>query len=91
MDYVRKMLEDASAAGLEISVECDGDVDYRGTDAAAADEAVRACDEMSVHLKQPDGKTVGWALIINELAEDERIADTSGVWMSRWWEENVPC
>jgi hypothetical protein len=89
-NYLRKMLTDAEAAGLHFTVSSDGDIDYQGFHAAAAEEAVVACDTMDVTLRVAAGqRPVGWAMIVNGLEPDEVIADTSGAWMNDWWDRNI--
>lgn len=88
-NYVRKLLTDAEEAGLQITVHCDGEIDYRGFHAAQAEEAVKAVDEAQVRFREGDGLAVGWCLIINGLEPEELIADTSGEWVNAWWQANV--
>lgn len=89
-NYVRKLLTDAEDAGFKIVVRCDGEIDYSGFHAAAAEEAVTAVDEAIIILSEGNGARRGTALIVNGLAEDERIADTSGSgWIEDWWQKNL--
>lgn len=88
-NYVRKLLTDAESAGFKFTVHCDGEVDYNGFHAAEAEEAVRAVDEAQIRFREGDGPAIGWCLIINSLAPDEQIADTSGEWMEAWWQRNL--
>lgn len=87
-NYVRKMLTDAVAQGYTLEAAYDGEIDYRGADVAQAEDAINACDEMSVTIRDAENKPVGWALVVNGLAEDERIADTSA-WVDDWWNVNI--
>lgn len=88
MNFVTMMLEAAQKEGFKIEVGSDHCLDYSGTDAKKADEAVNAIDEAEVFIFR-GGKRIGWALIVNGLDEDERIADTAYPWMNAWCEENV--
>ena len=89
MNLVKTMLEAAQAEGFKIQVICEGEEDYAGPDAAKALEAVDAVDEAEVSLwRAGDNHRLGWALIVNGLAEDERIADTAYPWMNAWCEAN---
>jgi len=89
MNYVRKLLEDARAAGLNMVVRCEGEIDYKGDDPAAAEKAITDVDEAQVNFYTENGHRAGWALIVNGLDEDERIADTSGQWVNEWCERNI--
>lgn len=80
---LKAMLLAAVALGYTITVAYDDDeVDYEGSDVNEAIEAIEACDEISVFIseEQEDGSldVVGSALIVNDLDDDERIADCSG-------------
>lgn len=90
-NYVRKLLNDAQAAGLQMTV-FGGDTtpDYVGHHPAEAEEAINAVEEAVLDLRGADGKRVGWALIIDGVDPDERIADCDGKgWISKWCEENI--
>lgn len=89
-NFVRKMLNDAADAGFLIQVDGGGEeLDYEGAHAALAEEAIVAVDEAQVILRQGQ-KRIGWCLIVNGLAEDERIADAgSDDWIDDWCERNV--
>lgn len=89
-NYVRKMLADACVKGFTFVVRCDGEIDYKGTNPKDAYEAVDAVDEATVSMFDDAGQRAGWALIANDLAEDERIADCGGRWVDEWWKENIP-
>lgn len=88
VDYVRRLCSDAVAAGHSLRCSYDGEVDYEGRDVAKAVEALRACDEMKLTILS-GSVPVGSALIIPGLEPDEEIADYSGAWIDKWWEENV--
>lgn len=90
-NYVRKMLNDAESAGLRITVHGGGrEPDYVGYHPASAEEAVIAVDEAEVEFHDTSGAKVGWALIINGLEEDERIADAgSDDWVDEWCGANI--
>jgi len=88
-NYVNKLLTDAKAEGFSFECLCEGAIDYRGNDVDAAYKALTACDEMELRLTGGGHHKGNWALIIPELEPDEQIADTAGVWMENWWEENV--
>lgn len=81
-----EMLKLAAAEGFIFLVSCDDEIDYEGTDAIDALDAIEACDEMELQLIDPATETVvGWALICNDLDDDEKIADCQGV-ISDWME-----
>lgn len=88
-NFVRKLIDDAIAAGHTITCAYDGDVDYRGQDGALAEEAARACDEMQLSISNGGGEIVGTVLIVSGLDPEEEIADLSGAWTEAWWEKNV--
>lgn len=87
-NYLRKMLNAAADQGFEFICSYDGEVDYQGYHPAAAEEALRACDEMRITLRD-DGRVIGSALIIPGLAPDEQIADYGGAWIDAWWNRNI--
>lgn len=88
--YLRKLCTDAVTQGFTLVCVYDGEVDYRGANVDKAIEAMTACDEMVLRVVR-DGKSYGWALIVNEAGQDpiEQIADTAGSWVSAWWDANV--
>ncbi len=78
MNYVQLVLAEATLQQLTMQViGDDGTVDYKGSDCCLAMEAVDACDEMTVVFWNKF-KRVGVMLVVNGLAEDERIADCAG-------------
>lgn len=87
-NYVRKLLIDAEAAGLNFEVHGGGDEpDYTGHHPANAEEAVNAVEEAEVVFRDAQGNKVGWALIISGLEDDECIADCDGAgWVNKWSE-----
>ena len=82
-----KMLTAAAALGFWFEATYDNDVDYAGDSIALTIEALEACDEMELRVRDADGTIVGWAFIVNGNGEDEQIADCSG-WVSDWIDEN---
>lgn len=88
-NYIRKLLNDA--AGLSMVVDGGGDEpDYNGFDPAEAEKAIDAVEEAELRLFDATGKKVAWALIVNGVEPDERIADCgSGDWIDRWTKENI--
>ncbi|MCB1466592.1 MAG: hypothetical protein KDK08_05470 [Rhizobiaceae bacterium] len=63
------------AAGYTLSVEYDGEVDYKGVDPQKAWEACEACsDDMGVYIEKPGAKRE-WAMVIAGLTDDEQVAD----------------
>lgn len=87
-NYLRELLRHCETAGHTMICSYDGEVDYEGTSAAEAEEALTACDEMSLTIRDRWGKRVGWALIIPGLAPDEVIADYSGERLGNWMEKH---
>lgn len=89
-NYIRKLLNDAQAQGFHMTVHGGGEgPDYTGYHPAEAEEAINAVDEAELELHQ-DNKKMGWALIIDGVAPDERIADCgSGDWIDKWTKENI--
>jgi len=77
-EKVQDLFNMAADLNYTAIVRCDGEVDYRGTNMAAALDAVLAVDEAEVRFLSLDGRT-GWALIIPGLADDEQVADCSGI------------
>lgn len=88
-NYVRRLLIACEEAGFTMIAHYDGDIDYKGTSAAAAEDAITACDEMNLTIRDRHGKKVSWALIINSLEPDERFADYSGAWLDAWVRDNL--
>lgn len=90
-NYVRKLLQDAEAAGFKMEVWSGGDeADYNGHHPASAEEAVRAVDEAHLYLRDAEGRLTGWALLIGDLDDDEVIADCGEEdWIDRWWRANI--
>lgn len=88
-DFVNQILSDAKQAGFSFLVTYDDEVDYKGDDVKQAIEAIEACDEMAVTFLDTEQKTVGWMLVINGLADDERIANFSGAWIDQWHKRYV--
>lgn len=76
---LRNVLKAAIADGLTLKVydPFEGDIDYEGENLQNAMDAIEAVDEIQVDLLE-DGEVVGWMTIINDLDEDERIADYAG-------------
>ncbi len=68
---VRKILD----AGLFVSVECEGEIDYQGDDYDKAIAALEACDEIDLRVLDQDGDFVAWALVCSGLDDDETIVD----------------
>lgn len=86
---LQNMLTAAVVCGYNIQVICDGEEDYHGVNIADAMDAIEAVDEANVYVLEQtdDGDEVeGWAFIVNDLDDDERIADCSG-WVGRWMDE----
>jgi hypothetical protein len=92
MKILRKLLADAEAAGHTMICQYDRTMqpDYCGKKASRALKALTACDEMHLTIRDRDNKSVGWALVIPGLEDDEVIADYSGVRLSHWMETNAP-
>lgn len=91
-NYVRKLLNDAQAAGLKMTVHGGGEEpDYAGHHPADAEEAIIAvADEVELELHDTNGKKVGWALLIGDNDDDEVIADCGmDDWIDRWSRENI--
>lgn len=86
MTPLRKLLTHCEEAGHTMICSYDGEIDYQGHSAALAEDALKACDEMALTIKDVHGKRVGWALIITGLAPEEQIADYSGERLSNWVE-----
>jgi hypothetical protein len=84
---VRNMIAAAIAAGYYICVSCDGEIDYEGVSVNDALDAIEAVDEAVVYFDE-EGASIGYALIVNDLDEDEKIADCSG-WVNNWVDENM--
>lgn len=90
-NYIRKLLNDAQAAGLRMTVHGGGETpDYTGFHPAEAEEAINAVEEAELVLNDQDGTKVAWALIIDGVAPDERIANCgSNDWIENWTKENI--
>ena len=84
---LQKMLTAAVALGATIIVGCEGETDYTGSNVMDAMDAIEAVDECDVYLRNVDGEK-GWAYVVNDLDEDERIADAGG-WVDRWLDTNA--
>lgn len=89
-NYIRKMLIDAQAQGLKMIVHGGGDEpDYIGYHPASAEEAINAVEEAELELLDASGAKVAWALIIDGVEPDERIADCGLLdWIDLWTKEN---
>ncbi len=84
---VRDLLTTALTAGLSFVVRYGSEIDYQGENIDDAMDAIEACDEMEVHFYDDESdRYAGWALIINDLDEDEKIADCSGI-VNKWLDE----
>lgn len=90
-NFLRKMLNDAEAAGLKFKVYGGGDEpDYLGHHPASAEEALIAVEEAELILFDRDGNKVGWALVLPGLAYDEVIADCGADdWIAGWTAKNI--
>lgn len=89
LPYVRKLLEAAKAE--QFTFQCyyeEDELDYEGTDIDEAIKALGACDQMQLVLKEA-GRTLGWALIVPSLEDDEVLADFAGGFINKWFQENV--
>jgi hypothetical protein len=90
MKVPKEFLEHAVAEGMILTAyyEDADDSDYHGTDASKCLEALEACDVMHLILSDDDGKSKGWAMIVNECDGDpeEQIADYSGKFVNEWHE-----
>lgn len=71
-----ELVSHAQDAGWIMRAHYDGEIDYEGTNAAEALEALEACDEMGLVILNC-GITIGSFQIINGLEPDEVIADYS--------------
>ena len=91
MQYVKKLLADAVAAGHVLKCHAEGDVDYIGTDVAKAFEAIEACDDEELTICAKDTmRQIAWVQIMQDATDpEEAIADYSGFWMDVWWNENI--
>ncbi len=89
-NLIRKMLLEAQAEGWTFVVDGGGDEpDYVGSDALEALDAVEAVDEAQLTMVH-DEVDDEWALIVNGLDEEERIADcTSGGFIENWLDINA--
>ncbi len=86
---VQTLLDTAVAAGFILVVRYGDEIDYRGQNVEAAMDAIEACDEMEVHFHDEGSRTAsGWALIFNDLEDDEKIADCSGI-VNKWLDEET--
>lgn len=97
-NYVHKLMKDAVDAGFELLVLWDGEVGYSGMNVSKANAAVNAVEEACVCIidtkdpnpDMPQGKSVGFAHIVNGLDEDERISNTGHLdWCDRWTTANI--
>lgn len=91
-NYIRKLLNDAAAAGFQLVVEGGGEEpDYVGFHPAEAEEAINAVEESELSLVAENGARRGFAIIIDGVAPDERIMDCdSNGWVANWTKENIP-
>ena len=87
-NLIRKMLLDAQAEGFTFVVDSGGDEpDYIGDSALEALDAIESVDEAELTIVGDDLDE--WALIVNGLDEEERLADMSaGGWFEYWHEVN---
>lgn len=86
-NYIRKLLTACEDKGYSFICAYDDTVDYKGTHAAEAEEALMACDEMNLRIM--DGETqIANILIVNENDGAEVFSDWSGEFMDKWWKEN---
>lgn len=97
-NYVRNMMKDAISAGFKVRVLWDGELGYFGDSIIKANKAVNAVEEACVciiDVNDPDGdpilgKSVGSAMIVNGLEDDERIANTDeNGFCDHWMRTNV--
>ena len=74
------VLHNAMHAGYTLTVLCDGEVDYCGTNAGAAWMAILDCSEdMTVSFADYRGVPLGWILTsAHGLEPDENVIDCSG-------------
>jgi hypothetical protein len=89
-NYVRKLLTAAEEQGFKMIVRCEGETDYAGYHAAAAEDAVNAVEECHVRFRDANGKQAGVIFIVNGLDEEERIADSGGAWVESWLQRHGP-
>jgi hypothetical protein len=85
---VKAILTAAVEQGLTIIVHNQDDPnepDYVGDNVRDAIEAIENVDECEVTIDGDDES--GWMLIVNDLDEDEQIADCSG-WADVWLDAN---
>jgi hypothetical protein len=82
-----RLLIAAATIGYYFEVSYEGCVDYMGDSVELALDALEACDEMELHIRDANGKVIGWAFIVNGNDEDEQISDCSGL-VSDWLDEN---
>lgn len=85
---IKAILTDAVTAGLTIIVVNPDDPDepdYVGDNVRDAMDAIEAVDECNVQVEGDDES--GWMLIVNDLDEDEQIADCNG-WIDVWLDAN---
>ena len=84
---LKKMLEAAVAQGFTLQAVYEGETDYIGGSVDECLEALEACDEMNLYILLDDyehAQTVeGWALIIPDLDDEEKVADCTG-WVDRY-------
>lgn len=88
MTTIKNLLTAATLAGLTIIVvnpDDANDPDYVGTNVRDAMDAIEGVDECEVVLDGDDES--GWMLVVNDLDEDEQIADCSG-WVDVWLDAN---
>jgi len=90
VNYLRKLLNDAQAAGYRFRVYSDETgIDYEGTHPAEAYEAATACDLMYIDLVKANGRVESTVMVIPELEPEEVISDFAGSWATQWWEQNI--
>ena len=74
----RRLIEGLIKRGHTVCIySVDGVLDYKGTNAAAAYEAVEACDVMSISVIIDKGgeEKRDWATVIHEFGDRGQIAD----------------
>lgn len=85
---IEALLNDAYDRNFSFCVKSEGIVDYTGTNVDDAIEAINAVDECELVIFDDMTDTnKGWAFIVNDGDEDERIADCgAGDWIDKWME-----
>lgn len=82
-----RLMRLAEEAGFSFEVGAEGVVDYKGPSAAAAWTHCKAVDEAEVVLRDVEGQTRGWLLVIPSLAPEETLADYAGKWINTQYGE----